>query len=51
MTTDRDDAQCRFFSTAMPGDDVTLPSRFGARISYYWGLNLEAWSVGLTYDF
>ena len=25
MTTDRDDAQCRFFSTAMPGDDVTLP--------------------------
>ena len=25
VTTDRDDAQCRFFSTAMPGDDVTLP--------------------------
>ncbi|HBP19657.1 MAG TPA: hypothetical protein DEA08_17940 [Planctomycetes bacterium] len=32
-------------------DYIPFTSRFGARISYYWGLNLEAWSVGLTYDF
>jgi galactokinase len=25
VTVDRDDAQCRFFSTAQPGGDVTLP--------------------------
>ena len=25
VTTDRDDAQCHFFSTAQPGGDVTLP--------------------------
>jgi hypothetical protein len=30
---------------------IPFASRLGARVTYLWGLNLEAWSVGLTYDF